>query len=280
MTENRSCPGGGRDNVVIEASHVLDSCRDRDCFEDVSVYLTDFGQEIIEHTGNVRVKCAEISHACITVTPVQFNRGFYSVNVRFFVTIRFEACLGGRNQEFDGVTAIEKKVILYGGDCGVSTFTSKENSSGTCCEGVVGQREGTLPVASVEVASPVLLDARIAEVKECPSCCCCCCVDEIPESAYRSIGAPLTRGRSERVLLVSLGIFSVVRITRPAQYLISATEYSVPDKECSCGEDKDPCCLFRTMEFPTEEFSCGSYGVGNGRNDRGNFGCGCRDGKY
>lgn len=280
MTENRSCQGGGRDNVVIEASHVLDSCRDRDCFEDVSVYLTDFGQEIIEHTGNVRVKCAEISHACITVTPVQFNRGFYSVNVRFFVTIRFEACIGGRNQEFDGVTAIEKKVILYGGDCGVSTFTSSENSSGTCCEGVVGQREGTSPTASVEVASPVLLDARIADIKESSHCCCCCCVDEIPEIACRSIGAPLRGGRSERVLLVSLGIFSVVRITRPAQYLISATEYAVPDKECSCGEDKDPCCLFRTMEFPTEEFSCGGYGFTGRGNDRNNLGCGCKDGKY
>ncbi len=279
MSDNRSLLGGGGGNVVIETSHVLDSCRDRDCFEDVSVYLTDFGQEIIEHTGNVRVKCAEISNACITVTPVQFNRGFYSVNIRFFVTIRFEACLNGRSQEFDGVTAIEKKVILYGGDCGVSTFTSKANSSDACCDSVPGQREGTLPVASVEAASPVLLDARIAEVKECNSCCtCCCCVDEIPESAYRNIGAPLSRGRSERVLLVSLGVFSVVRITRPAQYLISATEYSVPDKECSCGEDKDPCCLFRTMEFPTEEFSCGSYGCG--RKEQSNSGCGCKDSKY
>lgn len=280
MTDNRFCPGG-RENVVIEASHVLDSCRDRDCFEDVSVYLTDFGQEIIEHTGNVRVKCAEISHACITVTPVQFNRGFYSVNIRFFVTIRFEACIGGRNQEFDGVTAIEKKVILYGGDCGVSTFTSKMNSSNSCCEGVTGQSEGTSPIASVEVASPVLLDARIAEIKEPSSCCnCCCCVDEIPETACRSIGAPLRGTRGERVLLVSLGIFSVVRITRPGQYLISATEYAVPDKECSCGEDKDPCCLFRTMEFPTEEFSCGSYATGGNRRDQGGTGCTCKDGKY
>jgi hypothetical protein len=278
MAENKSCSFGGRDLVAIEASHVLDSCRDRDCFEDVGVYLTDFGQEIIEHTGNVRVKCAEIASACITVDPVQFNRGFYSVTVRFFVSIRFEACVGGRTQEFDGVTAIEKKVILYGGECGVNTFRS-----GSCenpCEHSDGTRDSSVPMATVEVASPVVLDARIAEVKEyncgC-GCCCCCCVDEIPDSVCRNIGAPLSSRGGERVLLISLGIFSVVRITRPGQYLVNATEYSVPDKECNCGEDKDPCCLFRTMEFPTEEFSCSRYG--NSANNSG--GCGCRnDGKY
>lgn len=271
MAENKSCSPFGRDAVVIEASRVLDSCRDRDCFEDVGVYLTDFGQEIIEHTGNVRVKCAEITQACITVDPVQFNRGFYSVTTRFFVNVRFEACVGGRSQEFDGVTAVEKKVILYGGECGVSTFRS-----GVCddpCVSGDSTRDSSVPTATVEVASPVVLDAHIAEIKDYDCrCCCCCCIDEIPANACRNIGAPLTRG-GERVLVMSLGIFSVVRITRPAQYLISATEYAVPDKECNCGEDKDPCCLFRTMEFPTEEFSCGNgafYGKG------GSNGCGCR----
>ncbi|MBQ8207175.1 MAG: hypothetical protein IJZ89_00370 [Clostridia bacterium] len=279
MAENKSCSLGGRDLVCIEAAHVLDSCRDRDCFEDVGVYLTDFGQEIIEHTGNVRVKCAEISEACITVDPVQFNRGFFSVNVRLFVNVRFEACVGGRNQEFDGVTALEKKVILYGGECGVNTFRS-----GTCdniCESSPGTHDSGIPTATVEVASPVVLDAHIAEVKDynC-NCCCCCCIDEIPDSAYRNIGAPLSRSGSDRILVISLGVFSVVRITRPAQYLVNATEYSVPDKECNCGEDKDPCCLFRTMEFPTEEFSCGSgvNGLYNGSRDRN---CGCKnDNRY
>lgn len=276
MAENKSCSYGGRDLVCIEAAHVLDSCRDRDCFEDVGVYLTDFGQEIIEHTGNVRVKCAEISQACITVDPVQFNRGFYSVNIRFFVNVRFEACVGGRNQEFDGVTALEKKVILYGGDCGINTF-----KSGCCdnpCDRTPGTHESNVPTATVEVASPVVLDARIAEVRENNCCCCCCCVDEIPESACRNIGAPLSSRRSERILVMSIGVFSVVRITRPGQYLVNATEYSVPDKECNCGEDKDPCCLFRTMEFPTEEFS-GCNGSSTYRTGNGN--CGCKnDNRY
>ena len=61
--------------------------------------------------------------------------------------------------------------------------------------------------------------------------------------------------------LVSIGIFSVVRLERPAQYLISATEHSVPDKECRpAASEENPCCLFRTMAFPVGAFgqSCGT----------------------
>jgi hypothetical protein len=36
---------------------------------------------------------------------------------------------------------------------------------------------------------------------------------------------------------------------------VSATEYSVPDKECVSAENDDPCCVFHSMPFPTAEFS-------------------------
>ncbi len=269
ISENKLC-SSSRELVCLEASRVLDSCRDRDCFEEVGVYLTDFGQEIIEHTGNVRVKCANISWTSITVDPVQFNRGFYAVNVRFYVTLRFEACVGGRSQEFEGVTALEKKVILFGGECGVATYHSGNSSDS--CDLSPAVCDSGLPTATVDVASPVLLDARIAEEKD---CCfkACCCAEEIPECACRSIGAPLSGRGGNRVLLVSLGIFSVVRLTRPGQYLVNATEYSVPDKECSCDEEKSPCCLFRTMEFPTEDFCSAAYAPkATACRDKG---CGC-----
>lgn len=57
------------------------------------------------------------------------------------------------------------------------------------------------------------------------------------------------------VLLVSFGIFSIIRLIRPAEYLISATEYVIPDKECVAAEEDDPCALFRSMAFPIGEFS-------------------------
>ena len=42
--------------VSIETNRILDSCRDRDCFEDVKVLLTDFGYDILERTTNIRAK--------------------------------------------------------------------------------------------------------------------------------------------------------------------------------------------------------------------------------
>lgn len=271
MAENKLCSQSSREAVCIEANRVLDSCRDRDCYEDVKVYLTDFGQEVIEHTGNVRVKCAKIADTCITVDSVQFNRGFYAVNIRFFINLRFEACVCGRNQEFEGVTAIDKKVVLFGGESNTSVF--KSYASGTCCNNDDTTHENNGPTSSVEVASPVILGAKIVEEREYSCCSCCCCCDEIPERVYHDIGAPLSNSTGNRILVVSIGIFSVVRLTRPAQYLVNATEYSVPDKECVCDEEKDPCCLFRSMAFPTEEFSTPYLPTLRG-NDKH---CGCRD---
>jgi hypothetical protein len=53
MMDNRnSCfsgvKDGRKDSVCIDSMRILDSCRDKDCYEDVRVFLTDFGQDVIE----------------------------------------------------------------------------------------------------------------------------------------------------------------------------------------------------------------------------------------
>ena len=97
MGENRfSCSGGAsaaRDTFGIEASRILDACRDRDCFENVRVFLTCVGDELIARTNNVRVKCAKLSGANIVTSPIQFNRGFYAVDIKFYVNLTFEVCV-------------------------------------------------------------------------------------------------------------------------------------------------------------------------------------------
>ena len=106
MPENRfSC--GVKDNIAIEANRILDSCKDRDCYENVRVFLTDCGQQIIERTNTVRIKDACIASTFIGLDPVQFNRGFYTITIRFFVRRVFEGCVGvGHAQEFDGIAVI------------------------------------------------------------------------------------------------------------------------------------------------------------------------------
>ncbi len=267
----RSELGSNREMICIETNRVLDSCRDRDCFEDVKVLLTDFGNELLEHTTNIRAKNACISWTYIGIDPVKFNRGFYSVTIKFYIKITFEACLcGGRSQEFDGVAVVEKRVILYGSESNVSIFKSNPDASDYCAMPEPCCSSKNVPIAIVEVVDPLILNAKVHEPDE--PCGCCCCCGDIPDGVSGRLNGTLNDSDG-RYLTVSLGVFSVVRIVRPAQYLVQATEYCVPDKECVSAEDDNPCAIFRSMAFPTSEFCPSGYVPPKGDHS-GKCGCG------
>ncbi len=260
MADNKNCfpQNGLKENVVIDVNRVLDSCRDKDCFEDVKVFVGENAQEIIEKTGNIRVKNTEVVWTALGVEPVKFNRGFYSVDVRFFVKITFEACVCvGKTAEFEGLAVCDKKVILYGGEGSVSVFRSDEQKG--FCSGVpFSEGKGSnLPFAVCEVADPIALNVKVARVEDRCGICCMYC-DEIPDCVASCFDGTLTdiTDGCRKELLVSLGFFSVIRIERPGQYAVAARESSVPDKACDC-EELDPCTVFRHMDFPVKEFCVG-----------------------
>ena len=102
-----------RESVIIDTNRVLDCCKDKDCFEDTRVMLTDYGQEILEKSGSIRVLSTKVVWTDIVVDPVKFNRGFYQVTIRFFTKITLEACVCvGKSQELEGIAVTEKKVVL------------------------------------------------------------------------------------------------------------------------------------------------------------------------
>ncbi|MBQ7321076.1 MAG: hypothetical protein IJW99_03170 [Clostridia bacterium] len=284
MAENKySCAtSAGRDTVCIEANRILDSCRDRDCFEHVRVLLTDCGNDIVEHTSNIRVKSACITWTQIDINPIPFNRGFYTVDIKFYIKLTFEACISpGRIQEFEGIAVLEKKVVLFGGESNVSIFKSSPDNDFCSMPQFCCSMPNT-PVAIVEVVDPIVLSTKVLESPG--ECCCCCCCCDVPEHICGSIdGALCDPGENGRYLAVSIGIFSIIRIVRPAQYLINATEYAVPDKECVAAEESNPCQLFRHMAFPTAEFNPSPYPIAGGNGCCGSEhptsgdkrGCGC-----
>ena len=156
MGENRFPCGPSnqqsKEMIAIETNRILDSCRDRDCYEDVKVILTDFGNEIIQRTTSIRAKDACIAWTNIIIEPVRFNRGFYSVNVKFYIKITFEACIGnGRSQEFEGVAILEKRVVLYGSESNVNIFKSSPDSSDYCSVPELCCAGKNVPMAVVEV---------------------------------------------------------------------------------------------------------------------------------
>ena len=264
-----SLTSGNRETVCISTMRVLDSCRDRDCYEDNRVYLTPFGQEIIDRTATVRTVDAKIVATSIQVDDVPFNSGFYQITVRLYVRLKFEACMAPtRPQEFCGLTILEKNVVLYGGEGSVHIFRSDEGR-GFCSAPICANGCSSMPTAVIETVDPIVLNTRISPECACSKSCGCatnCCTDTcscgcgceegktLPLEVAGLFPEGFTTGGCNR-LQVSVGTFSVIRLERPAQYLISAQEYSVPDKECSPSTSEDnPCGVFRTMPFPVSEF--------------------------
>ncbi len=246
--------GLSRDSVYIDTNRILDSCRDKDCFEDVPVYLSDCASELIERATNVRAKCAKILCANIHVDSVPFNRGFYQIHITMYIKLTVEVCAClGRPQEIDGIAIVEKKVILYGGEGNVNIFRSEIGSQSFCGCDHTETPGNNLPTAVFEVVDPIVLNMQVVDVCEIRRPSCCFNIDDLPERVCSCLGGRPSHDRG-KILTAALGFFSVVRIERPAQYLVHGTEYTVPEKECLSPSADDPCKMFKHMAFPMNEF--------------------------
>jgi hypothetical protein len=273
MAENKFCgsaPGTASsanfpstlDTISIDCNRILDSCRDKDLFDEARVFLSGFGNELIDKTNNLRVKSATVVWTSLCVEPIQFNRGFYQIDVKFHVKLVIECCIcPGKCEEFEGIAVCEKKVILYGSEGNVNIFKSDPNSAANFCSTPCSEvYTNNLPTAVCEVIDPIVLDLKVKTDLKC-GCNCCSNADDIPDHISTCINGNLvdTYDDNAKKLFVTLGFFSIIRIERPGQFLIKATEYSVPDKECIVTDEEDPCSLFKRMSFPTNEFTIPSY---------------------
>lgn len=266
-TKHSGCSG----MVCIDTERVLDSCRDRDCFEDTRVYLTATGEELLANSSNVRTRSAKLLWAYVGVDEVPFNCGFYQITVRYYIEVEFEACLAvGRSQCFKGLAALEKDVILYGGEGRAISFTSSPYNG--YCNVQDYQTVGTNdPIAVVETVEPVVLGTKVSDCG-CP--CPCGEYADLPEGIRNSLGEEIVINSDGPRIYVSFGIFSVIRIQRPTQLLVQATDYTVPDKECTAGTNTDsPCSLFRTMPFPVSQFKGTECTGENPTRPSGSCGC-------
>ena len=124
---NQSCQNGcNSGSTCIETSKIYDSCRDKECIENLRVYLTEAGQCLVDRAMSVKAKKAEIIWIYSDVEPVQFNRGYYSVDLRFFFRITMDVFTGvGRPGTVEGLAVFDKKVILFGSEGNAKTFRSK-----------------------------------------------------------------------------------------------------------------------------------------------------------
>ena len=242
-----------REAVCIHTKKIFDSCRDKDCLEDLRVYPTRSSQEILDRAQSVKAGSAELLYAYIDVEPVSFNRGFYTVDVRYFYRVTADAFVGAaRPLEVSGLVVADKRVILFGSEGGAKIFSSTVTDEALDPQHLP---QTNIPTAVVEAVDPLILSLRLMDVCDCRPCECCCL--DVPAVVSTAFGEELMMCNDMHRLFVTLGQFSIIRLERDTQLLIPAYDYCMPTKECSLesgDSQQDPCELFQQVQFPVNEF--------------------------
>lgn len=111
--------------MCIHTKKIFDSCRDKDCIEDLRFYPTQSSQCAIDRAISMKAGSAELLYVYIDVEPVGFNRGFYTVDVRYFYRVTADAFVGAaRPVEICGLAVFDKRVILFGSEGTAKVFNS------------------------------------------------------------------------------------------------------------------------------------------------------------
>ena len=79
--------------MSIHTRKITDSCRDKDCIEDLRVYLTKESQSILDTAQSAKLRSAELIYTAIDVTPVAFHRNHYTVDLTFYYKIIADAAV-------------------------------------------------------------------------------------------------------------------------------------------------------------------------------------------
>lgn len=260
MSDMNCCSneGGFKESVCIHTDKIYDSCRDKECVEDLRVYFTADAQCIVDRAISVKCTKAETIWVFSDIESVPFNRGYYSVDLKYFFKITLAVYAGlGRPAEVEGLATFNKRVILFGSEGNAKVFASRYKEDAFDAQ---LWKKTNMPSSVVEVVDPIALGAKVVDVKNdnCKDNCCCCDDDidlaSVPESVCRVFGDNLILGGEQKRVFVSLGIFSIIRLERRVMLLIPAYDFCIPNKECIGATDDNPCDLFDRISFPVDEF--------------------------
>ncbi|MBQ7341489.1 MAG: hypothetical protein IJW41_04915 [Oscillospiraceae bacterium] len=246
----RCRPEDLQEALSIHTKKITDSCRDKDCIEDLRVYLTAGSQAILNTAVSAKVRCADLIYTYIDVQPVAFDRNHYCVDVTFYYRVLADAVVSGvRPATLYGLAEFSKRAVLCGEDSRAHIFTSDTH---LCGPDGLSRYSANHPTAVVEVLDPMVLGSKVREVCDCRETT----VAQIPDAIQSLFDEDLVLGDESRRLYVTLGQFSIIRLERDAQLVVPVLAYSIPTKECcdapGCAED--PCDMFSRIPFPEEQF--------------------------
>ena len=240
-------PQEGREAVRIHTRQIQDACIDKDCIEDLRVYLTTPSQTALEGAVSARARNAELLHVYIDVQPIPYNPGHYTADLTFCYRVTGEALAGAlRPTALEGLALFTKRVVLYGGEQRAKIFSSADNQLRP--DALYQVRT---PDCLVEAVDPMVLSSHVAEAGDQNGALC----PEVPQGVRALFPEDLALGGS-RQLYVTLGQFSTVRMERSTQALVAALRPIPPDRSCSDdpGTPDEPCDLFARVDFPRSAF--------------------------
>ena len=228
-----------REAVCIHTKKIYSSCRDKDCVEDLRVFPTESSQTYIDGAFSIRPRSAELLWAGVDVEEINFNRGYYTVDVSYYYRVTGECVPGG--QTVTGLSVFNKRVILFGSEGSVKVYSSDGEASS----------QADQPVGVVEAVDPIALTMQLAEAGSGPAGDM---IPEIPDRIQAAFGDDLVLQGAARLWYTTLGQFSLIRLERDSQLVIPVYNYCIPENECAGASDDDPCTLFGRIRFPVEEF--------------------------
>ena len=228
--------------VCLNTSKIFDSCRDKDCVDDLRVYPTETSVAYIDNALSLRPRSAELLHVDVSVSPVSFNRGYYTVDGTYFYRLIGETFPAG--ETVTGLAIFSKRVMLFGSVGSVKSFSSDVQATQIAAD--------ELPRAVIDSVDPIALHMRIVDTEgglpgELEP-------RDIPDFIRAAFADDLVLTDTERRWYATIGQFSIVRLERATQLMVPAYDYCLPDKECPGATPDDPCALFGQIRFPVEEF--------------------------
>lgn len=248
--------GGGnciKEAVCIHTDKVYDSCRDKECLEDLRVYFPVCYQSIVDDAINVKITDCEIIWVHTNVEPMSFNQGNYSIDIRFFFKVTLDAYTDMiRPRRIEGLATYDKKVVLFGSEGKAKIYQSLYQYQADDRQLLT---KNNLPKAVVEVVDPVPLGAKIVEKCSCSRPCCeLYDISSAPSFICNCFEDVFADPDTEKRVYVSLGLFSITKLERNVQLLIPVYDFCVPADECVQSSPSNPCELFDTIQFPVDEF--------------------------
>lgn len=261
-----------REAVCVQTEKVYDSCKEKDCIEDAKVLFRnpECIRKLLKKAINVKIRRAEVMDVYSDVEPVPFKRGFYTVDVKFFIRVNLDFFVprntgGIRIIPVNGLVVFDKKIILFGSEGNVKIFKSHYVEYGADKQERSKLQQNNLPIAKVEVAEPIALNAKIEDLLDQLFDDNCCKSDQVPRTLAEELTDEIDIEDADdddddrtnlpfRRVVVTLGLFSIIKLVRFVQLLIPAFDFCVPNKDCIAATDEDPCGLFDTIDFPVDAF--------------------------